>query len=43
MIEGKLGSFVLAKTLVVQVNEVLCKVLCHIICDLIQSTYESWT
>jgi hypothetical protein len=40
MIKMKFGGTVRSKTLVAQVNEVLCKVLCHNICVLIQSIYE---
>ena len=40
MIKAKFGGSVRAKSLVAQVNEVLCKVLAHNICVLIQSIYE---
>ncbi len=40
MIKAKFGASVRARSLVAQVNEVLCKILCHNVCVLIQSIYE---
>ena len=40
MVKGKFGDFVLSKSDIGQINEVLCKVLCHNICVVIQAIHE---
>jgi hypothetical protein len=40
MIKAKFGGNVRSKTVVAQLNEVLCNVLCHNLCCLVQSIYE---